>query len=63
MKPTISQAEFAVLVTQTGLTLTAEQSHDIYAVYGLIEAMRDRVHAPLPRGAEPSLIFQPQGAA
>ena len=63
MKPTISEADFAVLVSQTGLTLTAGQSHDIYAVYGLIEAMRDRVHAPLPREAEPSLTFEPQGAA
>lgn len=63
MKPTISEADFAVLVAQTGLPLTPGQSHDIYEVYGLIEAMRDRVHAPLPREAEPSLIFVPQGGA
>ncbi len=63
MKPKISETDFAVLVGQTGLPLTASQSHDIYEVYGLIEAMRDRVHAPLPREAEPSLIFQPHGAA
>jgi hypothetical protein len=63
VKPKISEADFAVLVAQTGLTLTATQRQDIYDVYGLVEAMRERVHAPLPREAEPSLIFQPQGAA
>ena len=63
MKPTISEADFAVLVAQTGLPLSPAQSHDIYEVYGLIEAMRDRVHAPLPREAEPGLIFAPHGGA
>ncbi len=63
MKPTISEADFAVLVAQTGLPLSPAQSHDIYEVYGLIEAMRDRVHAPLPREAEPALVFTPHGGA
>ncbi len=62
MTPTISEADFAVLVAQSGLTLTAAQRKDIYDVYGLVEAMRDRVNAPLPREAEPSLTFAPIGS-
>ena len=57
MKPRISEADFAVLVAQSGLTLTPGQRQDIYDIYGLVEAMRDRVHSPLPREAEPSLVF------
>ena len=57
MKPKISEADFDVLMAQTGLTLSATQQKDIYDVYGLVETMRERVHAPLPREAEPSLIF------
>ena len=59
MQPRINEADFAVLVAQTGLTLTPTQRQDIYDAYGLVEAMRDRVHAPLPRAAEPALTFKP----
>jgi hypothetical protein len=59
MKPNVSEADFTVLVNQTGLPLSAEQRADIYAVYGLIEQQVARVHAPLPRAAEPALIFKP----
>jgi hypothetical protein len=63
VKPRISEDSFAVLMAQTGLTLTPAQRRDIYDAYGLVEAMRDRVHAPLPRAAEPSLTFKPHGDA
>lgn len=63
MKPRISETDFAALVAQTGITLTPAERQDIYDVFGLVEAMRDRVHAPLPREAEPSLTFRPDGGA
>lgn len=62
MKSRLSEDEFAVLVARSGLTLNAEQRRDIHDVFGLIEAMCDRVHAPLPRAAEPGLVFR-AGAA
>jgi hypothetical protein len=59
MKPSISETDFAVLVAQTGLPLSAEQRADIYAIYGLVEQQVARMHAPLPRAAEPALVFKP----
>lgn len=63
MTPSISEADFTVLVTRAGLPLTSAQSHDIYEIYGLIEAIQARVHAPLPREAEPAAIFTPHAGA
>jgi hypothetical protein len=59
VKASITEQDFAVLVTRAGLPLSAEQRTDLYAVYGLLEQQLARVHAPLPREAEPSLIFAP----
>lgn len=58
MKPSIDLATFATLVDQSGLTLTLEQIASIYEGYGYLEAMIARVNAPLPREAEPALIFR-----
>ncbi|MBV8890214.1 MAG: hypothetical protein JO267_01555 [Alphaproteobacteria bacterium] len=57
MKPKISEAAFAVLVEQTGLPLTAQQRATLYEAYPMVEAMVARVTQPLPREAEPALVF------
>jgi hypothetical protein len=60
MKPTISQAAFEVLLTQTGLPLSQEQKAALYEPYALVEAMLLHVTQPMPREAEPSVIFVPE---
>ncbi len=60
MKPSISEAEFDVLVRQTGLPLSAAQKTELYDVFWMLEAMIARVNAPLPREAEPAHIFLPE---
>jgi hypothetical protein len=61
MKPTISAAAFDVLIAQSGLPLSPEQKHALYEPYAIMEAMVARVNTPMPREAEPSLIFTPEG--
>lgn len=63
MKPRISETDFAALVARTGIALSPAERQDIFDVFGLIEAMQDRIHAPLPREAEPALTFRPDEAA
>jgi hypothetical protein len=53
-------AEFEVLVAQAGLPLSAAQKQEIHQAYGLLEDMLARVNAPMPREAEPALIFVPE---
>jgi hypothetical protein len=60
MPPKLTAAEFEVLVTQAGLPLSPAQKHEIHGAYGLLEAMLARVNTPLPREAEPALIFNPE---
>jgi hypothetical protein len=59
MKPKISEAEFDVLVAQTGLPLSPEQKTTLYDAYWMLEGMLARVNKPLPREAEPAHIFIP----
>ncbi len=61
MKPTVDLATFATMMAQTGLTLTPEQLEGIYEGYGALQAMLERINQPLPREAEPALIFDPEG--
>jgi hypothetical protein len=60
MPPKISKAEFEVLVTQAGLPLSAAQKQEIHQAYALLEDMLARVNKPMPREAEPALIFVPE---
>ncbi len=60
MKPAISQAAFEVLLAQTGLPLSQEQKQALYEPYALVEAMLLHITQPMPREAEPSLIFVPE---
>jgi hypothetical protein len=58
MKAGISEPEFYALVAQSGLPLSPEQKQDLFEIFGFIEQQVARVHAPLPREAEPALIFR-----
>jgi hypothetical protein len=60
MKPAISQAAFEILLEQTGLPLSAQQKQALYEPYAMVEAMVLHVSQPMPREAEPSLIFNPE---
>jgi hypothetical protein len=51
---------FGVLVDQSGLSLTDQQKAALFEVYPLFQAMIARATPPLPREAEPSVIFQPE---
>lgn len=56
----ISSQEFETLVAQTGLPLSDAQKATLYSVYPIVQAMTAKVTAPLPREAEPALIFVPE---
>jgi hypothetical protein len=51
---------FGALVDQTGLKLTDEQKTVLFGAYPLFQAMIVRATPPMPREAEPSLIFMPE---
>ena len=57
MKPSISEADFDVLVRQTGLPLSADQKATLYDAFWMLEAMIDTVNKPMPREIEPAHMF------
>jgi hypothetical protein len=56
----MDKSAFGTLVDQTGLTLTDEQKSGLFEVFPLFQAMIARATPPMPREAEPSLIFMPE---
>ena len=60
MKPSVSEVEFDVLVVQTGLPLSADQTTTLYDAYWMLEGLIARVNTPMPREAEPAHIFIPE---
>ena len=60
MKPSVSEAEFEVMVKQTGLPLSAEQKATLYDAYWMVEDMIARVNTPMPVEIEPAHIFTPE---
>ena len=58
--PNITRADFDVLVAQSGLPLNEAQKQEIHQAFGLLEGMLARVNMPMPREAEPALIFVPE---
>jgi hypothetical protein len=56
-KPSITEAEFAVLAKRTGLPLNGAKLAELYDVYGVIEQMVARVRKPRGLGAESATIF------
>ena len=53
----IDEAELAVLLKRAGLILTANQVKAILPGADIVQGMIRRIHAPLPREAEPALTF------
>jgi hypothetical protein len=58
--PPIDKAEFDILAAQTGLPLSEAQKATLFAVYPTLQKIIAIATAPLPREAEPSLIFYPE---
>jgi hypothetical protein len=56
----MGKEEFGTLVDQSGLKLTDAQKSGLFAVYPMFQAMVARATPPMPREAEPSVIFQPE---
>jgi len=56
----MGKEEFSTLVDQTGLTLTAEQKSVLFGAYPMFQAMVARGTPPMPREAEPAVIFVPE---
>jgi hypothetical protein len=60
MPSTVTPEAFDALIAQTGLPLSDAQKATLLEVYPTLQAMIARVTAPLPREAEPGLIFVPE---
>jgi len=58
--PDITPEAFDVLVAQSELTLSDAQKATLRAVYPTLQGLIARVTEPMPREAEPSLIFVPE---
>ncbi len=58
-EPSVTEAEFALLVRRAGLPMDEAQRRAIYDVYGHFEAMLERVRTPRGRAAEPAHVFVP----
>jgi hypothetical protein len=58
--PPVTKEEFDVLAAQTGLPLSDAQKATLFEVYPILQDMIACVTAPMPREAEPSLIFVPE---
>lgn len=62
MTAPIDDTAFAALVARSGLALSPVQLTSLLEGYALILPLLDRLHAPLPRAAEPALTFSPEQA-
>ncbi len=60
MPDNITREAFDALAARTGLPLNEAQKATLHAVYPTLMDIVARVTAPLPREAEPSLIFNPE---
>lgn len=56
----MDKQEFSTLVDHSGLTLSDEQKSVLFAAYPMFQAMVARATPPMPREAEPSVIFTPE---
>jgi hypothetical protein len=55
--PSIDEPELAALLKRAGLTLNANQVKAILPGAEIVQRMIARIHAPLPREAEPAVTF------
>jgi hypothetical protein len=56
----LGKEEFNAMVDRSGLTLTDEQKSVLFAAYPMFQAMVARATPPMPREAEPAVIFVPE---
>ena len=56
----MTKEDFDVLAARTGLPLSEAQKATLLTAYPTLMALIARVAAPMPREAEPSLIFTPE---
>jgi hypothetical protein len=56
----MGKEEFSTLVDQSGLKLSDDQKSALFAAYPMFVAMVARGTPPMPREAEPSVMFQPE---
>ena len=56
----MDKQEFSTLVDRSGLKLSEEQKSVLFAAYPMFQAMIARATPPMPREAEPSVIFTPE---
>jgi hypothetical protein len=52
--------EFDTLLDQAGLALTELQKTALFEAYPMFQALVARATPPMPREAEPSVIFDPE---
>jgi hypothetical protein len=57
-QPPIDEAELQRVLARAGLSLTPEQVRSILPGAAIVQRMIERVRAPLPREAEPAVIFK-----
>ena len=56
--PPIDEAELQRMLARAGLNLTSDQVHSILPGAAIVRRMIERVNAPLPREAEPAVMFK-----
>lgn len=54
--------EFGGYFAKSGLPLSEAQIATLFQAWPMLQAMMARVSAPLPREAEPSVVFKPEAA-
>ncbi len=56
----MNRNDFGTLLDQTGLPLTEQQKTALFEAYPMFQALIARATPPMPREAEPSVIFDPE---
>jgi hypothetical protein len=56
-KPSFSEADLGAILTRAGLFLSPDQVRALLSGAVIVQAMIDRVNAPLPREAELAVTF------
>jgi hypothetical protein len=56
----MDKEEFGTMVDRTGLRLNDQQKSVLLAAYPMFQAMIARATPPMPREAEPAVIFVPE---
>jgi len=57
-EPTLSEADLAVILARAGLSLTPDQVRAVLPGAAIMQELIERVRAPLPREAEPAVMFK-----